>query len=258
MSVPSDAPAASSARLVYADAVTASDESSKPEKMVAPAADRNKDAILASLRKYLAIGRGGAGGDAAARVLEIASGTGQHAAYFVENLQGLVTCWQPTDHTDLSLRSIHAYRADLPEHLQTALLEPQQLDVRAWPARFRSGDWDAMLAVNLIHIAPPDVTDALLSGASVALREGGRLMLYGPFLVDGKPTTESNAAFDAKLKSMDPSFGLRDVGDVAEKAGRLGLQLVARDDMPSNNFFVVFEKSSAEGSCGGRAAPAPL
>lgn len=240
------------APIVYGDAVVTAAERAAPDKIVAPAADRNKDAILAQLRKHLSASSG---------VLEVASGSGQHAAYFVENLQGLVKCWQPTDRTEASLKSIHAYRAELPAHLQPLLQDARELDVRSWPALLSGGEWDAVLAVNLIHIAPPDVTDALLRGAAGALCDGGKLMLYGPFLVDGKPTTESNAAFDAKLRGMDPSYGIRDVGEVADKAARLGFRLVAREDMPANNFFVVFEKtdSAASGasSRSGLAAAAP-
>lgn len=242
-----------SAPIIYGEAVAATADAVVSQKIVAPAAERNKDAILAQLRKYLTSPQ-------PSRVLEIASGSGQHASYFVENLQGLVKCWQPTDHTEASLKSIHAYRSELPAHLQPLLQDARELDVRSWPALLSGGDWDAVLAVNLIHIAPPDVTDALLKGAATALCDGGKLMLYGPFLVDGKATTESNAAFDAKLRGMDPSYGIRDVGEVADKAARLGFRLLARDDMPANNFFVVFEKTgSAAAAAGGSglAAAAP-
>jgi len=86
------------------------------------------------------------------------------------------------------------------------------------------------------------VADALLSGAAGALRPGGRLFVYGPFMVDGKPTTESNRAFHERLRGMDPRFGLRDVGELSATGAALGLRLIARQDMPSNNFMLVFDR----------------
>jgi len=145
--------------------------------------------------------------------------------------------------SEAALTSCEAYRSELPAHLRDICKSPKALDVCAWPKWLAAGEFDVVFSVNLVHIAPPTATDGLLTGAAAALRKGGRLMMYGPFLVGGKPTTESNAAFDAKLKGMDPRFGLRDADAIKSKAAEQGLRLLATQDMPSNNLFMVFERT---------------
>jgi hypothetical protein len=190
----------------------------------APAAARNREPILGVLREYL---------PRPAHVLEIASGTGEHAVWFSSALPGLT--WQPTDHDPEALRSIAAWR-DISG--PPNLLPPLRLDASAdtWPVTWA----DAIVAINLVHIAPWTVTRGLLAGAARVLTSGGSLFLYGPFREGGMHTAPSNAAFDADLRARDPSWGIRDLDELAELAGQHGLVGPERIAMPENNLSVVF------------------
>jgi SAM-dependent methyltransferase len=190
----------------------------------APAVARNRDPILAVLRRVL---------PARGTVLEIASGSGEHAVYFAAALPEIT--WQPTDRDADELRSIAAYRtaAQLPN-----LLPPLELDAAAsrWPM-VRA---DAVVSINMIHIAPWTAAEGLMAGAGRVLAPGGLLYLYGPFKENGRHTAPSNAAFDASLKARDSEWGVRDVAEVSDLAGRHGLVLVDRVVMPANNLSLVF------------------
>jgi hypothetical protein len=190
----------------------------------APAVGRNRDPILAVLRRVL---------PARGTVLEIASGTGEHAVHFAAGLPDLT--WQPTDCDPDALRSIRAYRAatQLPN-----LLAPIELDASAptWPIAHA----DAVVSINMIHIAPWTAAEGLMAGAGRLLTSGSTLYLYGPFKEDGQHTAPSNAAFDASLRSRDPQWGVRDAGEVANLARRHGLEFVERVAMPANNLSLVF------------------
>jgi len=190
----------------------------------APAVARNRDPILAVLRRVL---------PARGTVLEIASGTGEHAVHFAAALPGLT--WQPTDCDPDALRSISAHRAaaQLPN-----LLAPLALEVTAstWPVTHA----DAVVSINMIHIAPWAAAEGLMAGAGRLLAPGGVLYLYGPFKEHGEHTAPSNAAFDASLRAHDPNWGVRDTGDVAELAHVHGFELVERVAMPANNLSLVF------------------
>jgi SAM-dependent methyltransferase len=193
----------------------------------APAAARNRDPILRVLRDYL---------PQSALVLEIASGTGEHAAWFSRALPALT--WQPTDHDPEALKSIAAWRdrTGLPN-----LLPPLQLDASAetWPV----AQADAVVAINMVHIAPWTATQGLIAGAARVLTSGGLLFLYGPFREGGVHTTASNAAFDADLRARNPSWGVRDLDKIIELAGRHGIKAPERIAMPANNLSVVFRRS---------------
>ena len=190
----------------------------------APAVARNRDPILAVLRRVLPT-RG--------TVLEVASGTGEHAVHFAAGLPDLT--WQPTDCDADALRSIRAHRAaaQLPN-----LLAPIELDASAptWPI----GHADAVVSINMIHIAPWTAAEGLMAGAGRLLAPGSVLYLYGPFKERGRHTAPSNESFDASLRSHDSEWGVRDVGDVADLAGRHGLELVERVAMPANNLSLIF------------------
>lgn len=190
---------------------------------VSPSAARNRGPILAALAPLLA--RPG-------RVLEVASGTGEHAVFLASGMPDVI--WQPTEREAAGLSSLAAW----PAHAGLAnVLAPVVLDVcGAWPAV----QVDAVVSINMIHIAPWAATEGLMRGAAGVLAPGGRLFLYGPFMEGGRHSAASNAAFDADLRGRDPAWGVRDLVAVAEVAGRFGLVLQERVAMPANNLVVVF------------------
>ena len=200
-----------------------------PAALLSPAVARNRDPILAVLRRHL---------PAQGTVLEIASGTGEHAAYFAPQFPRLV--WQPTDLDPEALASIEAHcaAANAPN-----LRAPIALDVTAaaWPVTRA----DAIISINMIHISPWAATQGLMAGAARVLAPGGVLYLYGPFKENGMHTAPSNAAFDASLRARDPEWGVRDVGDVRELADRHGFDFVERVVMPANNLSLTFRRRAA-------------
>ena len=195
--------------------------------LTAPAVARNRDPILAVLREVLAT---------PGTVLEIASGSGEHAVHFASALPHLV--WQPTDPDDEARRSIaaHAARAQLPN-----LLPPLELDAAAaaWPVARAA----ASVSINMIHIAPWRAAEGLMAGAGRLLAPGAPLYLYGPYRQQGRHTAPSNAAFDESLKARDPEWGVRDLDEVAELADRHGLALQRTVAMPANNLSVIFRRN---------------
>ena len=167
-----------------------------PQKRHAPATRRNREPIEAVLRDVL---------PPHGSVLEIASGSGEHAIHFAAAFPRIV--WQPSDADPASLDSIGAWLA---ESSLTNLLTPMPLDVRALPWQgIMTKSFDAVVAINMIHIAPWDCCESLMAGAAVVLRDGGFLLLYGPFKLEGRHTAPSNAAFDEQLRSMDLRYGVR-------------------------------------------------
>ena len=195
-------------------------------RLVVASAERNRGAILKVLERVL---------PEAGLVLEVASGTGQHVIHFAQALKGL--SWQPTDMDPACRRSISAW-------LATAefanVRRPLDLDVRALP--WRVPTLDAIVCLNLIHIAPWSVATALFAGAGLALRETGLLYLYGPYSVQGRHTASSNAAFDSALRAENPEWGLRDLKEVESLARDQGFDLAETIEMPANNFSVLFRK----------------
>jgi SAM-dependent methyltransferase len=190
-----------------------------------PAADRNKAPILEVLRQLL---------PPSATVLEIASGTGQHAAHFAAAEAGWR--WQPTDQDEQMLPAIAARCAGLAN-----VQAPLRLDVLASPWPVAPGSFDAICCANMLHISPWSTCAALMQGASRHLVEnGGLLIVYGPFVVEGEPTAPSNLAFDASLRARDPAWGLRRLSEVEAEAHLAGLALKQRFDMPANNLILVF------------------
>ena len=197
-----------------------------PVAQLAPAVARNRDPILAVLRRFL---------PDHGTVLEIASGTGEHAAYFATHLPHLT--WQPTDTDPDALASIAAHRAtaNAPN-----LRAPIEIDVTApvWPVTRA----DAVVSINMIHISPWSAAQGLMTGAAKLLAASGVLYLYGPYKENGVHTAPSNAAFDASLKARDPRWGVRDVGDVRKLADGHGFDFVERVAMPANNLSLVFRR----------------
>jgi SAM-dependent methyltransferase len=194
-----------------------------------PAAERNGPPILAALQRLL---------PARGLLLEIASGTGQHAAFLSAGLPGWQ--WQPSDVEPGALPSIAAWCAGLPRVRPPLLLDV--LDA-AWPGV--PAPLDAIYCANMIHIAPWACTAGLLQGAARHLAPSGLLITYGPYLLDDEPTAPSNLAFDADLRARNPAWGIRRLADVAGLAASAGLQLRERLDMPANNKLLVWARAAA-------------
>lgn len=245
----------------------------QPDLPTSPAADRNKGPILEVLRTLL---------PARARVLEVASGTGQHAAHFAAAQPGWH--WQPSDGDAAALPVIARRCASLPN-----VAAPRQLDllaggeapsarsaVRAARPGDAGGRWesaddgragddgtndgtddgaddgaddgrdlDALYAANLLHISPWPACAALMRLAAACLRAGGLLVVYGPFEVEGEPLAPSNRTFDADLRARDARWGLRRLGDVQAEATRAGLVFEQRVAMPANNLLLVWRRAAA-------------
>ncbi|KAG7671389.1 hypothetical protein KSW81_003527 [Nannochloris sp. 'desiccata'] len=210
--------------------------SSHGQRIVAAAAERNKEPILEVLKKYL---RKPAAAAEAKTILEIASGTGQHAAYFSQSFPDLT--WQPTEATVESFGSITAWAEGLSNIAQSPLLLDASSPTDQWPVAPES--CVAVVCVNMTHISPWEATQGLLAGSGRVLGSGGQLFIYGPFFVDGKPTTESNAAFDRSLRAHNSSWGLRDVADVDACAAKAGLVRNEMLFMPANNFTLIYSKN---------------
>jgi hypothetical protein len=195
-------------------------------KAHAPAAGRNREPIAAVLRDVLP-GEG--------VVVEIASGTGQHAAHFARLFPGLA--WQPTDRDSEALASIAAWRD---EAGLANLLPPLRLDAAAW-------DWplaaaDAVVCINMVHISPWEGAAGLMRGAGRLLSPGAPPVLYGAYIREGVPTAPSNLAFDESLRAWNPQWGLRTLEAVRAEAERNGLVFERLFEMPANNLTVVFRK----------------
>jgi SAM-dependent methyltransferase len=208
--------------------MTHPDDAGPAVRRSAPAATRNRDAILAVLARVLPE-RG--------LVLEIASGTGQHAVHCATALPAID--WQPSDPDAASRASIEAWRV----HEKLANLKPPlAIDVR-------SPDWGvesaaAIVCINMIHIAPWEAAQGLFDGAKRLLAAGGALVLYGPYRRHGAHTAPSNEAFDAQLRATDPRWGVRDMEAVEALGQAAGLSLEETVPMPANNFSLVFRKGA--------------
>jgi SAM-dependent methyltransferase len=187
------------------------------------ACERNKQPILRILAEVLRD---------VSSVLEIGSGTGQHAVHFATHLPHLD--WQPTDRREYLAGLTERVRLEGPSNLRA----PVELDVRsdAWP----SAAFDAVFTANTLHIMSWPEVKALLSGAAPRLAPGGRLLVYGPFRYAGRYTSQSNAVFDEQLRARDPASGIRDFEAVDELARSAGLAVEADHAMPANNRLVIW------------------
>lgn len=193
-------------------------------KQTYPSAERNKEPILEVLRRVL---------PARATVLEVASGTGQHAAFFASEMPGIT--WQPSEAEPELLPSIEAWTEGCPN-----VLPPRQLDVtdEPWPV----ASADAVVAINMVHISPWTTTEALFRGARRILPRGGLIVLYGPYRVGGAHTAPSNEAFHRDLQARNPEWGVRDVDDVRALGASLGFRLEETVQMPANNLTLVLRR----------------
>jgi len=193
----------------------------------APATERNRAPILAVLSRILPV---------TGIVLEIASGTGEHVAYFAEALPALH--WQPSDPDPMARASIAARRAD--SGLDN-IAQPLALDAAAtaWPIAAAA----AVLAINMVHISPWTATEGLFAGAARLLPAAAPLYLYGPYRRDGYDFAPSNLAFDHSLQQRNPAWGVRRLEDVAALATACGFRLDEIVEMPANNLSLVFRRA---------------
>jgi len=194
-------------------------------RLSAPSALRNRDPILAVLREAL---------PASGLVLEIASGSGEHVVHFAAALPGL--SFQPSDPDGRALASIEARSGDSG---LSNIRQPLQLDA--------SGEWpihaaDAIICINMIHIAPWAATEGLFAGAGRILPAGAPLFLYGPYRRPGRELEAGNLAFDESLKARDPAWGLRELDAVTALAEAAGFARPELTEMPANNLALVFRR----------------
>jgi SAM-dependent methyltransferase len=200
----------------------------------APAARRNLEPIRKQLSRLLEGRRGD--------LLELASGTGEHAAGIAPSLPDLT--WHPSDPDPLQRASIDAHR----DAVGTPNLRPAR-DLDA------AGDWSpdlpgplaAIFCANLLHISPPEVTEGVFRNAGRHLAPGGLLILYGPFAHDGVLEGAGNLAFDANLRARDPAWGIRDLADLVPLAERAGLEWLECIGMPADNQINVFGRTATQG-----------
>jgi len=193
----------------------------------APAASRNRDPIAEVLREWLPVD---------GLVLEVASGTGEHAVWFAEAFPHLE--WQPSDmHAD-ALGSIESWieESGLPNVHPPVLIDASN------PVDWPMDRADAVLNINMAHISPWSASLGLIAGAARVLPPGGPLVLYGPWLKNDVETAPSNLAFDADLKARDPEWGLRRVEDFAAAATVEGFELIETRAMPANNLMLLFRR----------------
>jgi Protein of unknown function (DUF938) len=208
-------------------------------RQFAPATQRNREPILAVLQQVL---------PQQGIVLEIASGTGEHAVFLAPQL--FPRYWLPSDAMPEALDSIEAWQHHQPaERLLPAIAldmsHPHWLNIAKAaiaPLTSEGVSLCAIVNINMIHISPWSATLGLMAGAEALLLKGGILYLYGPYLQNGVPTAPSNEAFDGSLRSRNPEWGIRYLEDVVAVAAEHGLQLRDTITMPANNLSVVFER----------------
>jgi SAM-dependent methyltransferase len=195
------------------------------ERLSSPATARNRQPILEVLQRVL---------PAKARVLELASGAGEHAVHFARAVPDWD--WQPSDPDEAARASIASWIAE--ERLAN-VRAPLEIDVRAeeWPV---NGPLDAVAAINMIHISPWEATLGLMRGAARVLGPNGVLFTYGPYRRNGVHTAPSNEAFDESLRARDSAWGVRDVAEVEAAARAQGLSLRELVEMPANNLSLMF------------------
>lgn len=198
-------------------------------RLMSPSTARNRDPILAVLRPHLSSGM---------RILEVASGTGEHGAHILSNVPGII--WQASDLSEKARTSITAW-AKLSGNEN--YLAPIALDASGdvWPVDQELG-FDGILCINMIHIAPFEAAKGVIRGAGRLLTKGGFLYFYGPFKKGGSHTAPSNEAFDRDLKSRNQTWGIRDIEEIERLAEADGLALESITDMPANNMSLIFRR----------------
>jgi len=200
-------------------------ENHQDHRLDYPATGRNKDVILDVLKQELP--REG-------HVLEIGSGSGQHAVHFQPEFPGVV--WQTSDPFAEARRSVAAWIDS--ENLDM----PTPLDLDATGQNWPTGDYRAVISINMIHISPWASCEGLMRNSGNLLSPGGVLYLYGPFMVDARHTAASNQTFDQDLRQRNPDWGIRDIDQVTQLAEENGFTFRKKVEMPANNLSVIFER----------------
>lgn len=196
-----------------------------------PSADRNKTPILEILTLYFDPNKDG-------KVLEIASGTGQHAAFFASHFPKLV--FQPSECETTLFDSIQAYAADVPtKNIKEPVFINVLDDWKKWNVPY---DFDYAININMIHVAPFSCTIGLFKNASCVLKVGGLLVMYGPYANNGVLEPQSNKDFDRHIRERDPNCGVRDIQDVIKIAESYAMKLKNIHEMPANNKCLIWEK----------------
>ena len=194
-------------------------------RRTAPAAVRNSGPLIEALRARL---------PSQGRILEVASGTGQHAAAFAAAFPALD--WMPSDIDPGQRDSIAAWRR---ERGLKNLAEPLAIDIAApWPVA--RGSVQVVLTINLLHLVPEPFVSRFFEEARVALSDGGRVIVYGPFLRGASYASDGDRAFDASLRARDPAIGYKSVEAVSDLAHAAGFTPIANDAMPANNLLLTF------------------
>jgi len=215
---------------------------SSDNRMMSPSAQRNAPHILNVFQQHV-VSREDPGGAESIKILEIASGSGEHAVNIAGALGNQVT-WQPTDVDESSLRSIQSW---ITAAGVTNVLEPFPLDVACFdPASFPVEGWstvDGIVNINMVHISPWSCCEGLWRTAGALVRPGGFVYMYGPFCVEGS-MVESNQRFDQSLRSRNPEWGVRNLEDICNLASSEGFEFEKKVEMPANNLSLIFCKSS--------------
>ncbi|ACK68812.1 protein of unknown function DUF938 [Gloeothece citriformis PCC 7424] len=202
----------------------------KDARQFAPATERNRDPILKVLQEVL---------PSTGNILEIASGTGEHAVYFAPHFAPRQ--WLPSDPNPMLRESINAWQ----QYYQVDNMSPAlTLEVcePVWDVETENRAITAIICINMIHISPPQASLGLMAGAGRILPSGGILYLYGAYKQEGKHTSPSNEDFDRFLKQQNPDWGVRDLEEVVIQAKNQGLNLIKTVQMPANNLSVVFQR----------------
>ncbi|CRK97370.1 CLUMA_CG010761, isoform A [Clunio marinus] len=207
-----------------------------------PAGERNKEAILEVLKKYIIVNTN-------TTLLEISSGTGLHSSFLAKYFP--MTTFQPSEYEKEMFKSIVEYKR---HYGVENVFEPVYVDISKdlenWDAKF-NGDYlrdcresfDYMLNINMMHISPFECSIGLFSNSSKLLKKDGILFTYGPYAVDGVLTPESNISFDQSLKSRNPSWGIRDIAELKKIAIKFSIMLIASYDLPANNKLLVWKRN---------------
>ncbi len=206
------------------------------QPMVSQSGLRNFEPIVDVFRSLL---------PASGRVLEIASGSGQHVSGFAERFPDLA--WQPSDPDSGARASIEAYRGG--NEGATNILPPLNLDMtdQSWPSQVAESI-DVVFAANMVHISPWEATLGLLAGASQVLRQSGMIILYGPYARSGDFISEGNVSFNESLRARDPRWGIRDLDDMTVAAADHGFAIDDIIPMPANNFSLVLRPAVGSNS----------